>query len=117
MTQKQREKLIQYLNEAHATELALMRTLEAHLEVTPDGDYRAALAEHLRETREHAGRVEARLGELGAGRSLIEQARTAVRGLAGQGLALSKGPLDLLRGHGGDEKRRKKEREESGSAT
>src|SRR3954454_23430719 len=62
MTQKQREKLIQYLNEAHATELALVRTLEAHLEVTPDGDYRAALAEHVRETREHAERVEARLG-------------------------------------------------------
>ena len=31
------EKLLQYLNEAHATEHALSRTLEAHIEDTPRG--------------------------------------------------------------------------------
>ena len=31
------DKLMQYLNEAHATEHALTRTLEAHIAITPSG--------------------------------------------------------------------------------
>ena len=34
---KSEDKLIQYLNEAHATELALVSTLRAHISMTPTG--------------------------------------------------------------------------------
>ena len=48
------QKTIQYLTEAHATEQALTRTLQAHLAMTPRGAYRTDLERHLRETRSHA---------------------------------------------------------------
>ena len=41
------DKLIQYLNEAHATELALVSTLRAHIAVSPSGSYRSLLERHL----------------------------------------------------------------------
>ena len=48
------QKTIQYLNEAHATEQALTRTLQAHIAMTPRGAYRTDLERHLRETKSHA---------------------------------------------------------------
>ena len=48
----------QLLNEAHATEQALITTLQAHLAMTPPGAYRQLLDRHLTETRRHARAVE-----------------------------------------------------------
>ena len=64
------QKTIQYLNEAHATEQALIRTLQAHIAMTPRGAYRTDLERHLRETRSHATDLQDRLEELGESRSL-----------------------------------------------
>ena len=36
-----REKVIKFLREAHANEKALVRTLQAHVGVTPEGSYRS----------------------------------------------------------------------------
>jgi ferritin-like metal-binding protein YciE len=58
MTQK---KIVQYLNEAHATEAGLVRVLQSQIAITPRGDYRSALERHLRETRQHGARIERRL--------------------------------------------------------
>ena len=88
-----RQKLVRYLNEAHAAELALARTLRAHLGVTPAGGYRDALQAHARETKEHAARVERRLAELGAGRGGLRARVGAIRGVVGQTLALG-GPRE-----------------------
>ena len=63
--------IIQYLNEAHATEQALVTTLQAHIAMTPRGAYRSLLERHLRETRGHARAIEDRLAALGASSSLI----------------------------------------------
>jgi ferritin-like metal-binding protein YciE len=109
---KPEDKLIQYLNEAHATELALVTTLRAHIAMTPAGSYRSLLEAHLDDTRRHATRLEGRLRDLGAGRSLVDVSVGAVQSMIGQVLSLAKGPIDLLRGSGGEEKLLKNAKDE-----
>ena len=104
--------IIQYLNEAHATELALVSTLRAHIAMTPEGRYRSMLDEHLEVTRRQADRLERRLAELGVGKSLVQTGVGAFQSLLGQVLALGKGPIDLLRGGGGEEKLLKNAKDE-----
>ncbi len=60
MTTSEQAKIVQYLNEAHATEVALVRVLQEQIAMTPRGRYRTALEKHLRETRGHADRVATR---------------------------------------------------------
>jgi ferritin-like metal-binding protein YciE len=98
------QKVVQYLGEAHASELALVRVLQSQIAMTPRGSYRSALETHLDETRDHAERVQRRLGQLGAGGNPLAAAVTLAESLLGQALALGKTPLDLLRGSGGEEK-------------
>jgi ferritin-like metal-binding protein YciE len=104
--------VIQYLNEARATERALVTTLQAHITMTPHGAYRELLNRHLSETRRHARTVEDRLSELGAGAGVVSAAVGLVQTLTGQALALSKGPIDILRGSGGEEKLLKNAKDE-----
>jgi ferritin-like metal-binding protein YciE len=99
-----RNKIIQYLDEAHASELALVRVLQSQIAMTPRGTLRSALETHLRETRSHADRVRARSRELGDSGSLIQTGIGFAEAVAGQALALGKTPIDLLRGNGGEEK-------------
>jgi ferritin-like metal-binding protein YciE len=98
------QKLTQYLNEAHASEQALVRVLQAQIAMTPRGTYRTALERHLRETQDHAQRVARRLQELGAGANPVQVVFGAVETAVGQAVALGKTPLDLLRGTSGEEK-------------
>jgi ferritin-like metal-binding protein YciE len=104
MNKQQQQKIVQYLNEAHGSELALVRQLQAQIAMTPTGQYRDGLETHLRETRRHAQRVEARLSELGEGNNPLQAGLGALESLIGQALALTKTPLDLVRGTGGEEK-------------
>ena len=98
------QKIVQYLNEAHATESGLVRVLQEQIAMTPRGRYRSALEQHLRETRDHATRVAARRHELqGSGNPLGAIVGTA-QDAAAQMLALAKAPLDIVRGTGGEEK-------------
>jgi len=98
------QKVVQYLNEAHATEIGLVRVLQSQIAMTPRGSYRAVLEKHLRETRDHAERVEARLGELGHGGNPMLAGIGFMESMLGQALAVWKMPLDLLRGASGEEK-------------
>src|SRR3954467_14763110 len=102
--QKQQQKIVQYLNEAHATEQALVRVLQSQIAMTPRGSYRTALETHLGETRDPAGRVARRLQSLGQGGNPLMAVVGAVETAIGQALALGKTPLDLVRGSGGEEK-------------
>ncbi len=104
MPRNDTQKLLQYLNEAHATEIALTRVLQSQIAMTPRGTYRSALESHLAETREHADRVQRRLKDLGQSKSPVHVAVGAVESVVGQALALAKTPYDLLRGSGGEEK-------------
>jgi ferritin-like metal-binding protein YciE len=98
------QKVVQYLGEAHASEQALVRVLQSQIAMTPRSSYRSALETHLEETRDHAARLQRRLGQLGAGSNPLAAAVTLAESLLGQALALGKTPLDLLRGSGGEEK-------------
>ena len=104
MSKQQKQKIVQYLNEAHGAELALVRQLQAQIAMTPRGSYRDGLETHLQETRRHADRLEDRLGELGHGSNPLQVGLGAVHSVVGQALALTKTPLDLVRGSGGEEK-------------
>jgi ferritin-like metal-binding protein YciE len=98
------QKVLQYLSEAQATELALVRVLQSQIAMTPRGSYRDGLERHLDETRDHAQRVGARLDELGHRGDPLTAAVGVFETVLGQVLALGKTPFDLLRGSGGEEK-------------
>jgi ferritin-like metal-binding protein YciE len=108
-----KQKIVQYLNEAHATEVALIRVLQSQIAMTPRSSYRTGLEKHLRETRDHARRVEKRLRELDAGRNRVQALTGAAEALLGQALALAKTPVDILRGNSGAEKVLKNARDAS----
>ena len=90
--------LLQHLEEAHATEQALVTNLQAHIAMTPRGSYRASLERHLTETQEHERAVARRIREIGRGRGVLRAAYGVLTTAVGQALVLTKGPLDLLRG-------------------
>src|SRR5215207_2109285 len=115
LSKQQQQKIVQYLNEAHATELALVRELQAQIAMTPKGRYRDGLEQHLQETRGHAHRIEERLGELGQGSNPLQLGVGVVQAVAGQAIALAKGPLNVLRGSGGEEKVLKNAKDASAS--
>src|SRR5215211_8959904 len=99
-----KQKVLQYLDEAHAHERTLMSVLTSQIAMTPRGSYRTALETHLRETRDHAERVGRRRKALGGGSGPLGSIIGLAESVAGQALALSKMPIDLLRGSGGEEK-------------
>ena len=101
---KSEEKIVQYLSEAHAAEQSLVSVLQSQIAMTPKGSYRSGLETHLDETRDHASRVQRRLGELEAASNPVQVGIALIQNVAGQALALSKTPLDLVRGSGGEEK-------------
>ena len=78
--------------------------LQSQIAMTPRGSYRSVLESHLRETREHAADVASRLEELGQGSNPVQAVIGFWESVIGQTLAVSKAPLDLLRGSGGEEK-------------
>jgi ferritin-like metal-binding protein YciE/uncharacterized protein (DUF433 family) len=98
------QKIRQYVNEAHATEMALVRVLQSQIAMTPRGSYREALERHLEETRDHARRLRERLDALGHRGDPLSAAVGLVETVMGQAIAIGKAPLDLLRGSGGEEK-------------
>ena len=60
----EQQKVVQYLNEAEASERALVRVLQSQIAMTPRGSYRSALETHLDETRRHGDRLATRLQAL-----------------------------------------------------
>ncbi len=93
-------KLIEWLEVAHGAELALERTLQAHLSIAEPGSYRDLVENHLDETRDHTQRVRRRLEQLGWRETPVRFAMGLAQGVVSQALALAKGPMDLVRGRG-----------------
>jgi ferritin-like metal-binding protein YciE len=98
------QKILQYLQEAHASEVGLVRVLQSQIAMTPRGSYRSGLETHLRETRSHAERLRDRMRELGRGFNPLQAGIGLAETVAAQALALGKTPIDILRGSGGEEK-------------
>jgi ferritin-like metal-binding protein YciE len=105
MSQSER-KIVQYLNEAHASEAGLTRVLQAQIAVTPAGSFRNLLEKHLGETRRHSERLRARLDEIDGpdGFKPVAVGIGVAETVISQLLAIGKTPFDLLRGSGGEEK-------------
>src|ERR1700729_3421047 len=99
-----KQKVVQYLTEAHASESALVRVLQSQIALTPRGTYRNGLETHLTETRKHADRVSRRLKSLDRSSNPFMAFLGLWEDLVGQTLALGKTPFDLLRGSSGEEK-------------
>ena len=112
---KSEQKVVQYLNEAHASEVGLVTVLESQIAMTPRGSYRDGLEGHLEKTRGHADRVQQRLAELGQGDNPLQVLLGFTEGLISQALALGKTPFDLLRGSGGEEKVLKNAKDAAGT--
>lgn len=98
------QKVVQYLNEAHASEVALVRVLQSQIAMTPSGRFRTGLETHLKETRDHASRLQSRIGELKEGSNPLLAVVGIAETIVGQAMALAKTPADLVRGTGGEEK-------------
>ncbi len=60
------ERLIRYLQDAHAAEAGIQNMLDGFIDDSNDPDVQDAIREHLRVTESQANRLEARLKELGS---------------------------------------------------
>jgi ferritin-like metal-binding protein YciE len=88
---KLKEKLADYVEDAHAMEQNDLKMIDSMISTTDDPEVRHMLEEHRRETEEHERRMRERLDALGRGTSARKQAQAV-------GAALLKGVGDKARG-------------------
>jgi len=105
------DKVVQYLTEAHAMEVAMTRTLQAQRSAAPTGPYRALLDEQLETTREHAARIRRRLADLRHAPGVTDLGYGIAQRVVGQLWTLGTAPLELLRGTSAAERRLRNARE------
>jgi ferritin-like metal-binding protein YciE len=86
-----KQKLIGYVQDAHAMERSVMRMLDSMVATTSDPEILARLNQHRRETDRHREMLERRLTALGANRSMMADT-------AAVATALLKGVGDQIRG-------------------
>ncbi len=113
-------KIVQYLNEAYATERRLEIALQAHIAMTPRADYKMRLREHLKETKAHARLVARRIKALGGeaetvslpGPDVVVKGATGAKAAVQRAAAVAQGPLHAVRGTGQQERMLKNARTE-----
>jgi len=88
--EKLREKLADYVEDAHAMEQSVLRSLDSMISTTDDPEVRSMLEHHKEETERHERSLKERLDALGEGTSTPKEAQT----VAG---ALLKGIGDVAR--------------------
>jgi ferritin-like metal-binding protein YciE len=98
MSQAGKAKVIQLLIEAHSNEVALINVLSTHSNIAKNGPYRSLLESHLRETKQHAERIQQRLTRLGHRDSIVSMGYGLVQSTVKQGLVMAKAPVDMIRG-------------------
>jgi ferritin-like metal-binding protein YciE len=109
---KRDEKVVQYLNDAYATERRLEIALQAHIEMTPRTDYKKRLREHLKETKAHARSVERRIKALGGeaetvhvpGPEAVVKGAKSAKAAVQRAAAAAQAPLHAVRGTGQQER-------------
>jgi ferritin-like metal-binding protein YciE len=87
---KLQEKLVDYVQDAHAMEQTVSTMLDSMIATTDDPEITEMLKQHKRQTQEHERRLRERLDAMGAGTS-------ATRSVGGLGAALFKGVGDVAR--------------------
>ena len=109
---KRDEKIVQYLNDAYATERRLEIALQAHIAMTPRADYKKRLREHLKETKAHARASQRRIKALGGeaetvsrpGPEAVVKGATGAKAAVQRAAAVAQGPLHAVRGTGQQER-------------
>ena len=117
---KRDEKVVQYLNDAYATERRLEIALQAHIAMTPRADYKKRLREHLKETKAHARLVARRIKALGGeaetvslpGPEAVVKGATGAKAAVQRAAAVAQGSLHAVRGTGQQERMLKNARTE-----
>jgi ferritin-like metal-binding protein YciE len=74
--EKLREKLADYVEDAHAMEQSVLRSLESMISTTDDPEIRNMLERHKEETERHERLLKERLDALGEGTSAPKEAQT-----------------------------------------
>jgi ferritin-like metal-binding protein YciE len=87
---KLQEKLVEYVQDAHAMEQNVSTMLDSMIATTDDPEIKGMLEDHKRQTDEHERRLRERMDALGAGTSTIKE-------VGGIGAALFKGVGDMAR--------------------
>src|SRR5918999_356827 len=87
---KLHQKLVDYVEDAHAMEQSISKMLDSMVSTTDDPEIRSMLEHHKQETEEHERRLRERLDALGAGTS-------TTKAVGGIGAALFKGVGDMAR--------------------
>jgi ferritin-like metal-binding protein YciE len=87
---KLQEKLVEYVQDAHAMEQNVSTMLGSMIATTDDPEIKRMLEDHKRQTEEHERRLRERLDAMGAGTSTVKE-------VGGVGAALFKGVGDLAR--------------------
>jgi ferritin-like metal-binding protein YciE len=113
-------KIVQYLNDAYATERRLEIALQAHIAMTPRADYKKRLRDHLKETKAHARLVARRIKALGGeaetvslpGPDAVVKGATGAKAAVQRAAAVVQGPLHAMRGTGQQERMLKNARTE-----
>jgi ferritin-like metal-binding protein YciE len=103
MNQAQR-KIVQYLEQAQAMELRLVRAMREQAATAPPGSYRRTVEAHLVQTREHAMRVQTRLSQLGSWGGPLRLGLDLAERIFAQTLAVGRLPLELLSGVSAEER-------------
>ena len=88
---KLHQKLVDYIEDAHAMEQNVSRMLDSMISTTDDPEITEMLRHHKEETERQEQRLRERLDALGAGTSARKQAQTVAA-------ALMKGAADQVRG-------------------
>ena len=115
---KRDAKLVQYLNDAYATERRLEVALETHIDATTRADYLKRLKQHLKETKSHATEVERRIRQLGGqaevvrGPDALGRGAEAAQSAVQRATAAVKKPLEAVKGTGEQERMLKNARTE-----
>ena len=87
---KLQQKLIDYIEDAHALEQNVSTMLDSMISTTDDPEIKGMLEDHKRQTQEHERRLRERLDAMGASTSTIKE-------VGGVGAALFKGVGDIAR--------------------
>ena len=88
---KTQQKMLDYVENAHAMEQSILRQLDSMIASTDDPEIVEMLRHHKDETHQHQQRLRGRLDALGRGTSTRKEAQTIVGSLA-------KGLADQMRG-------------------
>ena len=95
---KLQQKLVDYVQDAHAMEQNVSTMLDSMISTTDDPEIKEMLKHHKQETEEHERRLRERLDAMGAGTS-------TTKAVGGLGAALFKGVGDMAPRQAGQERK------------